>query len=212
MARSDVLSVGRQLEYLHCPSVRNDSQDREENSHKMDLLVALFCRKTVQNNTFFLRLWARKPSIGSPSSSSSSSSSIGTLQQGENDSRTGGQEEAGEAGEDFSRLPIECFDVKIFPDVNFGLGLRLDNQNNRIIINNFKRHPVSNQPMSAEASGQVSIGDELAAVNDFSRPAGQVPHERGVHHTNVLTNIGHENSIVLKIGREKPKAKPNKVQ
>ena len=211
MARSDVLSVGRQLEYLHCPSVRNDSQDREENSHKMDLLVALFCRKTVQNNTFFLRLWARKPSIGSPSSSSSSSSSIGTLQQGENDSRTGGQEEAGEAGEDFSRLPIECFDVKIFPDVNFGLGLRLDNQNNRIIINNFKRHPVSNQPMSAEASGQVSIGDELAAVNDISLRGKSLTDVVSIIRT-ILTNIGHENSIVLKIGREKPKPKPNKVQ
>ena len=51
----------------------------------------------------------------------------------------------------------ENFDVVIAPDVNYGLGLRLDNQNDRIIVMNFKKHPVTNLPMSVESSGLVQV-------------------------------------------------------
>ena len=52
---------------------------------------------------------------------------------------------------------LHTFNVVIVPDVNYGLGLRLDNQNDRIIVMNFKKHPVTNLPMSVESAGLVQV-------------------------------------------------------
>lgn len=51
----------------------------------------------------------------------------------------------------------DIFDVVIMPDAKYGLGLRLDNQNDRIIVMNFKKHPGTNSPMSVESSGLVQV-------------------------------------------------------
>jgi hypothetical protein len=95
----------------------------------------------------------------------------------------------------------EVFEVEIVPDLNFGLGLRLDNQRDRIFINNFKRHPLSNAPMSVEASGRVHVGDELMAVE--AQPLrGKTLAEVVTIIRNILTELGGEGAaITLLIGR-----------
>jgi hypothetical protein len=88
---------------------------------------------------------------------------------------------------DIHSIPVEelesdlklQYTVEIIPDVHYGLGMRLDEvkalfnpQQLQIIVTSFKRHPITKEPLSAELSGAINLGDELIGINNF-RFAGQ---------------------------------------
>jgi len=55
--------------------------------------------------------------------------------------------------------------LDITPHAEFGLGLRLAAVAGAIVVDSFKRNPVDDSLLVAEASGLVQVGDELLAVN-----------------------------------------------
>ena len=57
------------------------------------------------------------------------------------------------------------YEVSIAPDLHFGLGLRLDVVDGRILVESYKRNPLTMKPMPAEECGIIGIGDELLAIN-----------------------------------------------
>lgn len=59
-------------------------------------------------------------------------------------------------------------DVSIVPNLQYGLGLRLGCVSNRIIVESFKRHPLTNELLGAEKTGKILLGDEVLSVNGVS--------------------------------------------
>lgn len=64
-----------------------------------------------------------------------------------------------------SNLPMEEYTVQVLPDPHFGLGIRIDVLDGRTVVSSFKKHPLSNQPMSAQLTGCIQVGDEFVAIN-----------------------------------------------
>ena len=60
------------------------------------------------------------------------------------------------------------YTCSITPDPHFGLGLRLDIVDSRILVESYKRNPLTMKAMPAEESGIVSIGDELLGINGIN--------------------------------------------
>lgn len=60
---------------------------------------------------------------------------------------------------------FDCYEVRITPDPHFGLGLRLDVAGGAVVVESFKRNPLTMKPMPAEEAGIITIGDELLSVN-----------------------------------------------
>lgn len=64
--------------------------------------------------------------------------------------------------------------VDIIPDEQYGLGLRLDEEKDhvtgyiKVIINSFKPHPITNEPMAAELTCKIAVGDEIMGANTVS--------------------------------------------
>ena len=59
---------------------------------------------------------------------------------------------------------FDAYEVSIQPDPHFGLGLRLDICEGKILVESFKRNPLTTKPMPAEECGIIGIGDELMSV------------------------------------------------
>jgi hypothetical protein len=57
------------------------------------------------------------------------------------------------------------FTVQILPDPHFGLGVRIDVLNGKTVVSSFKKHPITNKAMSAQAAGSILPGDEFVAIN-----------------------------------------------
>jgi hypothetical protein len=57
------------------------------------------------------------------------------------------------------------FTVQILPDPHFGLGIRIDVLNGKTVVSSFKKHPITNKSMSAQAAGSIQPGDEFVAIN-----------------------------------------------
>ena len=60
---------------------------------------------------------------------------------------------------------VDFYEVSITPDPHFGLGLRLDVADGVVIVESFKRNPLTMKMMPAEESGIIGVGDELLSVN-----------------------------------------------
>ena len=65
--------------------------------------------------------------------------------------------------------------VSVSPDLQYGLGLRLDVRDNAIIVDSFKRHPVSDLPLGCEASLLIGLQDELVSINSHSLSGTSLP-------------------------------------
>ena len=63
---------------------------------------------------------------------------------------------------------FDVYEVSILPDPHFGLGLRLDICDGKILVESFKRNPLTTKPMPAEECGIIGIGDELMSVTGTS--------------------------------------------
>jgi len=62
---------------------------------------------------------------------------------------------------------LQEYNVRITPDSDFGLGLRLESQMEGLpaIAGSFKKHPLTGGALPAEKTGAIAIGDELLSVN-----------------------------------------------
>ena len=60
---------------------------------------------------------------------------------------------------------FDTYEVRITPDPHFGLGLRLDVANGAVVVESFKRNPLTMKAMPAEEAGIITVGDELLSVN-----------------------------------------------
>lgn len=60
---------------------------------------------------------------------------------------------------------VDYYEVSITPDPHFGLGLRLDVSDGVVVVESFKRNPLTMKMMPAEESGIIGVGDELLSVN-----------------------------------------------
>jgi len=62
------------------------------------------------------------------------------------------------------------YDVLITPDPEYGLGLRLEVQRDGMpaVAGSFKKHPLNGEPLPAEKTGMVNLGDELVSANGVS--------------------------------------------
>ena len=97
------------------------------------------------------------------------------------------------------------FSVPIVPDLHFGLGLRLDqsseDSSGKIVVTSFKRHPITKEPMAAELSGLIQIGDELVAIDEspyYRQPINTViPAIRAI-----LNSIPTGKEVILKFTRD----------
>ena len=61
----------------------------------------------------------------------------------------------------------EEYEVDLKPDVDFGIGLRLESQARGMpaLAGSFKKHPLNGGRLPAEKNGQITLGDELLSVN-----------------------------------------------
>ncbi len=58
------------------------------------------------------------------------------------------------------------YEVKIKPDEKHGLGINLSINNEKIIVDGFKKNPDDNSGLPAELSGLINIGDELVEIDN----------------------------------------------
>lgn len=79
-------------------------------------------------------------------------------------STTGLTFDDGETDEDD---PDRDYEVKIIPDPEYGLGLRLESQADGMcaIAGSFKKHPLNGDTLPAEKNGAIVLGDELLSAN-----------------------------------------------
>lgn len=62
-------------------------------------------------------------------------------------------------------LSNNIYEVNIEPDHNHGLGINLTINNNKIMVDSFKKNPENNKTLPAEDSGLINIGDELVEID-----------------------------------------------
>ena len=58
------------------------------------------------------------------------------------------------------------YDITVPIDPDYGIGLKIDFFENDVLVKNYKRNK-QNQLLSAEQSGQISIGDSIIKINDI---------------------------------------------
>ena len=58
------------------------------------------------------------------------------------------------------------YDITVPIDPDYGIGLKIDFFENDVLVKNYKRNK-QNQLLSAEKSGQISIGDSIIKINDI---------------------------------------------
>lgn len=63
-------------------------------------------------------------------------------------------------------LSTNLYEVKIKPDEKHGLGINLSINNEKIIVDGFKKNPDDNSGLPAELSGLINIGDELVEIDN----------------------------------------------
>ena len=80
-----------------------------------------------------------------------------------------------DSGSEESTHPDTLYSVSVTPDLQYGLGLRLDVRDNAIIVDSFKRHPVSDLPLGCEASMLIDLQDELVSINSHSLSGASLP-------------------------------------
>ena len=63
-------------------------------------------------------------------------------------------------------LSTNLYEVKIKPDEKYGLGINLSINNEKIIVDGFKKNPDDNSGLPAELSGLINVGDELVEIDN----------------------------------------------
>ena len=63
-------------------------------------------------------------------------------------------------------LSTNLYEVKIKPDEKHGLGINLSINNEKIIVDGFKKNPDDNSGLPAELSGLINVGDELVEIDN----------------------------------------------
>ena len=63
-------------------------------------------------------------------------------------------------------LSTNLYEVKIKPDEEHGLGINLSINNEKIIVDGFKKNPDDNSGLPAELSGLINVGDELVEIDN----------------------------------------------
>lgn len=63
-------------------------------------------------------------------------------------------------------LSTNLYEVKIKPDEKHGLGINLSINNEKIIVDGFKKNPDNNSELPAELSGLINVGDELVEIDN----------------------------------------------
>lgn len=146
---------GKEVIHHHSRSKRNKSRRR----YVLDESDFVLC--AFDDSTLAIEVYIRDPAYLSGSSQLSprpkaSTSSLEEIHRGRYGSNP------------------NIYYVDIIPDEQYGLGLRLDEEKDyitgyiKVVINSFKPHPITNEPMAAELTCKISVGDEIIGANTVS--------------------------------------------
>ena len=69
---------------------------------------------------------------------------------------------------DSSILESNMFNVEVKPDNKYGMGINLSVDNNKIIVEGFKKHPRDDTMLPAEKTGLIHSGDELIEIDNIN--------------------------------------------
>jgi hypothetical protein len=95
-------------------------------------------------------------------------------------------------------LETEIYEVSLVPHEEYGMGLNLDSIRSEdgtsaLRVIGFKSHPITQEPLPAEATGHISIDDALLAINGTSLKglslAAAISNIRTVISTNVINVV-----------------------
>ena len=67
---------------------------------------------------------------------------------------------------DSSLLQNNMFNVEVLPDEKHGMGINLNIDNNKILVESFKKHPKDDNMLPAEKTGLIHEGDELIEIDN----------------------------------------------
>jgi C-terminal processing protease CtpA/Prc len=62
-------------------------------------------------------------------------------------------------------LSNNTYEVNVAPHYEYGLGINLSINKNKIIVDGFKKNPDNNDKLPAEESGLINVGDELVEID-----------------------------------------------
>jgi C-terminal processing protease CtpA/Prc len=60
------------------------------------------------------------------------------------------------------------FNVEVKPHDKYGMGINLSVDNNKIIVEGFKKHPQNDSMLPAEKTGLIHNGDELLEIDNIN--------------------------------------------
>jgi len=66
---------------------------------------------------------------------------------------------------DSSLLQSNMYNVEVTPDEKYGMGINLNIDDHRIIVESFKKHPSDDTMLPAEETGLIHTGDELIEID-----------------------------------------------
>jgi len=67
---------------------------------------------------------------------------------------------------DSSLLQSNMYNVEVTPNEKYGMGINLNIDNHRIIVESFKKHPMNDSSLPAEETGLIHVGDELIEIDE----------------------------------------------
>lgn len=97
-----------------------------------------------------------------------------------------------------SMLSSNIYNVNIVPDKEYGLGINLSIENDRIIVEGFKKHSNRDKVLPAEGSKLINIGDELIEIDN--KNLRNMTTEKIVK---ILKNINNKNKVNIKFNSKK---------
>lgn len=98
----------------------------------------------------------------------------------------------------YTNLGTEVYEVSLVPHEEYGMGLNLDSIRSddgtySLRVIGFKSHPITQEPLPAEASGHISVDDSLLAINGTSLKgmslSAAISNIRTVISTNVINVV-----------------------
>lgn len=89
------------------------------------------------------------------------------------------------------------YTVKVTPDPQYGLGLRLDVRDGIVVVDSFKRHPHTDAHLACEACQLIGAHDELVSINEHVLKGANLPSVIGTIRSVVHASSGSAVTLVL---------------
>ena len=134
-----------------------------------------------------------QPLGGGPSLSPSDST---TADSASAPSGAGGREVGCRGGHD-APSGGRTYTVKVTPDPQYGLGLRLDVRDGIVVVDSFKRHPHTDAHLACEACQLIGAHDELVSINEHVLKGANLPSVIGTIRSVVHASNGNAVTLVL---------------